>query len=265
VSHRFEFGKNWNRFLSVLDEERIQIAEHSLRRMLEVEHLKGKSFLDVGSGSGLFSLAARRLGARVHSFDYDLQSVACTKEMRRLFSAGDSEWVVEQGSVLDEGYLALLGTFDVVYAWGVLHHTGDMWTACNNVAPLVRNGGLLFISIYNDQGPPSVFWRWIKRAYCSSLLGKVVLAMVFIPYFILRGLAADTVRRKSPLRRYFDYRRTRGMSCTHDWIDWLGGYPFEVAKPEQVFELYKQKEYVLVRLETRGGANGNNEFIFRKS
>src|SRR5262245_47233957 len=74
---RFEFGKNWTRFLAVLDDERIDEACKSLRRMLGVDTLARRSFLDIGCGSGLFSLAAMRLGAaRVVSFDFDPHSVA---------------------------------------------------------------------------------------------------------------------------------------------------------------------------------------------
>src|SRR3954453_10925637 len=137
---RFEFGENWARFLAVVDESRIVEAERSLREMLGVERLDGRSFLDIGSGSGLFSLAAVRLGAeRVHSFDFDPSSVGCTLELRRRYGA-DADWAVEQGSALDTAYLARLGTFDVVYSWGVLHHTGDMWRALGNVARLVAPG-----------------------------------------------------------------------------------------------------------------------------
>src|SRR5918911_286314 len=120
---RFEFGRNWAKFLALLNEQRIADAENSLRQMLECEDLKGRSFLDIGSGSGLFSLAARRLGARVHSFDYDPHSVACTMELRRRFCPEDAAWTVETGSALDADYLKRLGRFDVVYSWGVLHHT----------------------------------------------------------------------------------------------------------------------------------------------
>lgn len=126
--NRFTFGKNWARFLKVLNEDRIWQAEESLKNMLQTNTLQGLSFLDAGSGSGLFSLAAARLGAaRIHSFDYDPQSVACTAELRRRFFPKHPAWTIEQGSVLDKEYLAGLGKYDVVYSWGVLHHTGAMW------------------------------------------------------------------------------------------------------------------------------------------
>ena len=85
TQERLEFGENWSRFLSILDNERILAAEASLGQMLKCEKLVGKSFLDVGSGSGLFSLAAQRLGMRVHSSDYDRRSVACTNEPKRQY------------------------------------------------------------------------------------------------------------------------------------------------------------------------------------
>src|SRR5688572_8144488 len=113
---RFEFGKNWTRFLSLLNESRIKDAERSLMLMLEAENLMGKSFLDIGSGSGLFSLAARRLGANVYSFDFDPQSVACTNEVKQRFFPNDTSWKIEEGSILDESYVSSLPYFDVVYS-----------------------------------------------------------------------------------------------------------------------------------------------------
>jgi 2-polyprenyl-3-methyl-5-hydroxy-6-metoxy-1,4-benzoquinol methylase len=261
---RFRFGDNWSRFLRVLNDERILEAEKSLREMLEVDDLTGKSFLDIGSGSGLFSLVARRMGAQVYSFDYDPQSVASTRELRRRYFPEDADWSIEEGSVLDDEYMRSLGKFDIVYSWGVLHHTGDMWKALENVVLPVAEGGRLFIAIYNDQGGKSRRWRKVKRFYLSGPLGKSLVSALFIPYFISGGLAMDLLRGRNPLARYTEYKRSRGMSVVHDWFDWLGGYPFEVAKPEEIFEFYRDRGFVLDKLITAGGGLGNNQFVFTK-
>ena len=262
---RFAFGENWRRFLGVLDEERIREAERSLGEMLEVENLTGKSFLDVGSGSGLFSLAAARLGAsRIHSFDLDAESVACTQELKRLYRPEMENWTVERGSVLDEGYLARLGPFDVVYSWGVLHHTGQLWRALGAVAPLVAPRGKLFIAIYNDQGLISRAWTLVKRLYNTGRPGRLVVIGAFVPLFVVRGLIGDALRWKSPLGRYREYKKRRGMSIVHDWLDWLGGYPYEVAKPDEIVDFYRRRGFALARVETCGRSLGNNEFVFVK-
>ena len=212
---RFRFGENWARFLSLLDERRIAGAERSLREMLEAETLAGQSFLDIGSGSGLFSLAARRLGARVHSFDYDPQSVACTSELRRRYFADDEDWKVEEGSALDEAYVRSLGEFDTVYSWGVLHHTGEMWRALDNARLPVREGGKLFVAIYNDTGTQSGRWKAIKRTYnrLPRPLRAPFAAAVSAPEeakALLRSALA--LRPRDYVRRWTGYGENRGMS-----------------------------------------------------
>ena len=265
---RFAFGKNWSRFLSVLDEDRIQRAEHSLREMFEVENLEGKSFLDIGSGSGLFSLAARRLGASVHSFDYDHQSVACTAELKNRYFPSDPRWMIENASVLDKDYLAKLGTFDFVYAWGVLHHTGAMWQALENMVPLVAKGGQLYIAIYNDQGGRSHRWRFIKRTYNNlpNLLKPLYTFFVMGPREI-KFLAFACLKGKpwTYFDNIFNYgeRSTRGMNYWCDLVDWIGGYPFEVAKPEEIFTFYKARGFALRQLRTCAGGIACNEFVFK--
>ena len=262
---RFEFGKNWAAFLTTLNDERIAEAEKSLQEMLGVKDLKGKRFLDAGSGSGLFSLAARRLGASVHSFDFDPQSVACTRELRRRYFEDDASWQVEEGSVLDETYVAGLGQHDIVYSWGVLHHTGDMATALLHAGRMVAPGGALYIAIYNQQGYKSKVWRKLKQIYCGGLLGRMWVTALGSTYFFLVLLKEDLVRLRNPFTRYREYKKNRGMSMFTDWIDWFGGYPFEVAKPEEIFDCYTKQGFELRKLVTMGGNLGCNEFVFQRS
>jgi 2-polyprenyl-3-methyl-5-hydroxy-6-metoxy-1,4-benzoquinol methylase len=265
---RFEFGKNWSRFLAVLDEDRIARAEESLQQMLEIEDLSGKSFLDIGSGSGLFSLAARRLGATVHSFDYDPNSVACAVELRRRYFANDRNWTIEEGSALDAGYIQGLGRFDIVYSWGVLHHTGQMWQALDNAQLPVADGGKLFIAIYNDTGTQSARWKWIKRKYneLPGFLKSPFAVIVMIPGEfrpVLRSLV--TLRAGEYIRSWTQYDQKRGMDRWRDIIDWVGGYPYEVAKPEEIFEFYRARGFTLTKLKCGGVGLGCNEFVFQKN
>jgi 2-polyprenyl-6-hydroxyphenyl methylase/3-demethylubiquinone-9 3-methyltransferase len=264
--NRFNFGANWTQFLQGLDESRILQAENSLKEMLEVNTLTGKSFLDIGSGSGLFSLAARRLGARVYSFDYDPQSVACTAELKRRYFREDRNWVVEEASILNQKYLVSLGHFDVVYSWGVLHHIGAMWQALENVAPLVTRGGKLFISIYNDQGLASKIWLRIKKAYnrCPRGLRWLLLLPAFLRLWGPK-IVLDLVRGK-PFYTWYHYGEGsgRGMSPWRDVVDWVGGFPFEVAKPEAIFDFYRHRGFQLDRLQTCAGKHGCNQFVFTR-
>lgn len=256
--NRFTFGKNWSRFLSTLTEERIKEAEKSLQEMLGVKDLQGQRFLDIGSGSGLFSLAARRLGAEVRSFDYDPQSVACGQFLKEKYFKDDPKWIVERGSALDQGYVSSLGEFDLVYSWGVLHHTGEMWKALDNARLPVKRGGRLFIALYNDQGWRSRFWWAVKKVYCSGFMGRWAVCLLFIPYMAFRAACKSLLIGKNV---WSDYKKSRGMSLWHDWIDWLGGFPFEVASPQMTIDYFKERGLSLVKVKTTTSL-GNNEYVF---
>ncbi|MDX3763432.1 class I SAM-dependent methyltransferase [Streptomyces sp. AK02-04a] len=261
---RFAFGRNWLKFGQLIDEERLALARKSLESALGTSDLTGRTFLDIGCGSGLFSLAALRMGARVRSFDYDADSVRAAEKLRQAF-APESDWSIERASILDTAFVQKLDQADIVYSWGVLHHTGDLWAAMEAACGLVASGGTLYLSIYNDQGAESRIWTSVKRQYNTSgavtrqllLAGSLLYLGRYYPLSAARRLAKrarGTETKTSP--------RRRGMSVKHDLVDWVGGYPFEVAAPEKIFSFCRERGFQLRHLKTCGGGIGCNEFVF---
>ena len=261
---RFRFGDNWQSYAKRIGEEEIAEAKRSLVSLLGND-LAGRRFLDVGSGSGLFSLAARRLGAEVFSFDYDADSVACTKGLRAKYSLDDRDWKIEQGSILDDAYLTRLGQFDIIYSWGVLHHTGAVWSAVDKAASLVAPGGLLAIALYR-RTPLCRAWHIEKRFYANAphAVQWVIRSLYITGYFsrlMLRG--------RSPIAYVKNYNSLRGMDFWHDTHDWLGGYPYESVRPDEVREHLTALGFIDFRSVTHKAGlglfgTGCDEYVWKK-
>lgn len=253
-------------FVASVDEARIVEAEKSLQSLLGVVRLDGKTFLDIGSGSGLFSLAARRLGARVNSFDFDKASVASTELLRDKYFPGDATWKVEAGSILDPDYLRRLGQFDIVYSWGVLHHTGAMFDAINGAAACVAPNGVFAFALYRKTalcGAWTVEKRWYTAASPSTQAGARAIYIGLLRFaFLIRG---------RDFRSHVEnYRHLRGMSFLHDIHDWMGGYPYESITPAGVGDHMRKLGFTEMRSITKAYefgifGSGCDEYVYRLS
>jgi 2-polyprenyl-3-methyl-5-hydroxy-6-metoxy-1,4-benzoquinol methylase len=228
LDSHFSFGENWSQYSEKIDEARIVEAEKSLIRLVGRENIEGKTFLDIGCGSGLFSLAAVRLGARkLLAVDLDPKSVETTRKTLSRYAPGGS-WDVQNISVFNLN-AEKLGVFDVVYSWGVLHHTGAMYQAITKASTMVAPGGMISLALYGKT-PFCGMWRVEKRIYSNSpkWIQKIIEACYLT---VVRARLA--LKGESYKQRQEKYWEQRGMDMYYDTRDWLGGYPYESISPEE--------------------------------
>jgi len=252
----FKFGENWASFSKNIDEPRIEQAMQSLKTLFGENGLANKSFLDIGCGSGLFAIAAARLGARpVVGLDADPVSVAVSQDNARQWLKSRSLISFRQLSILDADRMNKLDRFDIVYSWGVLHHTGDMKSALRNAGQRVAEDGKLVIAIYNRHWS-SLFWKAIKLLYNRlGEWGQKVLIWLLTPVIFL---AKWLVTLRNPLKM------KRGMEFMHNVVDWVGGYPYEYASIAEMTKALQHNGFELLAVLPSTVPTGCNEFVCRK-
>lgn len=264
-NERFAFGANWKQYIEKnFSQKKVNTSKSHLLEFLELENFNGKTFMDIGCGSGLHSLAAYQLGAAsVLSFDYDEDSVNITNYLRIEKAGSPENWVVGHGSVLDDNYINSLEKTDIVYSWGVLHHTGDQWKAIRNAASRVNDGGLFYIALYSadaHKDPSPEFWIDIKKKYITSSRAK---QNMMVAWYIWRfQMKYNPLRVLYILYLMIKHKEKRGMNYITDIRDWIGGWPMEFSHDQDVLEFSdKELGFDLVKI-VQGEAN--TEYAFKK-
>ncbi len=260
---RYDFGRNWSDYANTLTEERLGHAKTALMKL--IPDVKGKSFMDIGSGSGLHSLAALEMGAeQVLAIDYDGQSVATTQALL-LQSPNADKAACKQADILDLNSISHEEQFDIVYSWGVLHHTGDVWRALENAIKFVKPGGTLAIALYM-RTPLCDFWKVEKQIYSGNMWVRPIIKYPFAATLVCHHLIRKGTSAASFVK---SYEQDRGMSFMHDIDDWLGGYPYESVTDEEVLSFCTDRDLLLVKkYHTDAGTGifgtGCGEWVFEK-
>jgi SAM-dependent methyltransferase len=260
---RFGFGRNWRNYSSLVDEIRLRKAELHLKDRFDVDNLEG-NFIDIGCGSGVFSAAASRLGARVFAFDYDQNSTDTTKEVTSKFGTAKNIVKIYTDDVLDLSDTSVISDAQLIYSWGVLHHTGDLWRALEVISEHATSGSTFVLAIYNDAGYMSQKWLKLKKLYVNAFLLRPLILFIAWKDFWAKHQIHELRNGRDPFRTWREYSiDSRGMSAWYDLIDWAGGYPYEFASVEQISSFMALRGWKFEKVWTNSGI-GNNEFRFIK-
>lgn len=263
VPAAFDFGKNWEDFSKhALSEGSVAEAREDFLRLMQGIPLQGVSFLDIGFGQGLNLLSAAEQGASAVGCDINPLCGEVLRHNERYFPSVPQDRIpLVIGSILDDQVLDRLrresprgnGAYQVVYSWGVLHHTGNLRKAVENACRLVDEHGYLVLAIYNRHWS-SAAWAWIKRLYGKSP-NAVRAAMIAILYPVI-WLAKLAVTGKDPKRE------ARGMDFYYDVIDWVGGYPYEYQSEQETRDMLARQGFACVKSIHAAVPTGCNQFVF---
>lgn len=264
---KFSFWKNWARFLERLNEKKINQAKDYLENFIwGKEKIEGKTVIDFWCWSGLMSLCFYLLWAKkIVSIDIDDNSINCTKYLKEKYCKQTNKWDILKGSILNENFIKSLWKYDIVYSWGVIHHTWNMWKWLDLIWKLVNNNWLLYIAIYNkyEKFPSSKLWLKIKKIYANSnfLIRKIMYYLLIMEIIFMR-----IIKWQNPYKYIKDYYKNsnRWMDFFRDVEDWVGWYPYEYASIEEIKDFYEKKWYKLINLYDSSAWWWCNEFLFKK-
>jgi 2-polyprenyl-6-hydroxyphenyl methylase/3-demethylubiquinone-9 3-methyltransferase len=257
IRRRFAFGKNWQNYVQhALTPANIQHARHAFQQLYADIELQGKTFLDIGFGQGLALFFAREMGADVVGIDNDADNLVSCQHTAAFFQ--NQLPAMQVASILDVEFVQEQrqnGQFDVVHAWGVLHHTGNMRQALYHTTRLVKQGGYLIVAIYNKHWS-SPIWKVIKQSYnhAPNIIQKLLISMFYPVIYCAKWVVTGTDPK----------RKERGMDFFYDVVDWVGGYPYEYASVQSIQQFFCQQHFECIRVIPAKVPTGCNQFVFRK-
>lgn len=157
----------------------------------------GKSMLEIGLGAGTDFLQWVRAGALAHGIDLTEQSIEHVRRRLAVYGLEARDLRVSDAENLPYPD----NHFDLVYSWGVIHHSPNTVRALEEIVRVLKPGGVMKIMIYNRHSLHT-YYRWV---YYALLRGKPFksLAWVLFHHMESQGTKGYTLREVADiLARY---------------------------------------------------------------
>jgi ubiquinone/menaquinone biosynthesis C-methylase UbiE len=130
----------------------------SFGRYVDFDGLSGKDVLEVGCGSGIAAQMLAEAGANLTAVDLTPWAVATT---RRRLNAFGLDGTVQEADGEDLPFEDT--SFDLVFSWGVIHHSSDMDQALRELVRVLRAGGQIVLMVYNRRSLFYVTYKGFQR------------------------------------------------------------------------------------------------------
>jgi ubiquinone/menaquinone biosynthesis C-methylase UbiE len=193
-------------------------VESCIHSFAQFTRWRGKKILEVGCGAGTDLLQFARAGAEVCAVDLSPHSAALAR--RRLILYGLKSDIREA----DAEHLPFPdGYFDLVYSWGVIHHTPDTAAAVKEIFRVLKPGGQIRIMIYNRYSwlGLKIYLRW------GLLTGKVFapLSQLIAEHLESPGTKAYTAKESRKLFSLFSELKIQPVLTYYDYAKSIGFFP----------------------------------------
>lgn len=201
---------------------------------------RGRTVLDAGCGMGRWTLGFLRLGCRVLAVDASARALTRVRtEMGKWAPSALAEGRLETRQV---DLLHLPGDlrarrFDVVYSFGVLHHTGDTRRALEGLVPLLDPAGLLFLYLYG---------RRSLTPMMRAALMVLRTATFPLPFRLKSRVLAALLPARDPHQLFDTYSPAINDTYDHETVEaWLA----ELGLPDVVRTIRYSELYLRARRE----------------
>jgi 2-polyprenyl-3-methyl-5-hydroxy-6-metoxy-1,4-benzoquinol methylase len=201
-------------------EARKYFVEPHIPRFAEFDRWNGKKVLEIGCGIGTDTINFARAGAQVTAIDLTEQSLEVARQRAKVFGLEDRiRFLQANAEKLSE--TVPVERYDLVYSFGVIHHTPDPSRVLDEIRKYVTPESTVKVMVYNRWS-----WKvlWILLAYGKGRIWK--LDRLIADYSEAQtGCPVTYSYSRSEGRQWFE---NHGFHVTDIMVDHI--FPYEIAE-----------------------------------